>query len=741
MSTVPASMTPFFHGNMKTKPAEGLIKNNGDFLYRSKKGEGYIVSVVFKGNPVHIKILPNEQGKMQINGKPSEVYTLSEVTKLLVGPNKAFKWPASLLNGIPGKPIEAVGGETSQGKDTAPVPTVAKTTAQQKPSEVKPDVAPTLKKVSSTRQETKPKPAAVAVALPKLKSAPKRESQSVSFANTNVVPVALTTSKAPEGAPPKVLMPISAKDLNTSVRIYGVSCAGQLRYFGPKRGPGTFGKDAHCGVELDEPIGTHDGEVGGYRYFECEPNRGTVVHASHVVRSSEYVSDGLNEGRVLQKSYPEFTNVAAQSDKEVEASMTDYYHGDISEEDAQALILSQSEAPAGTFLFSSSTDGEYRISVLEIVLLNETQEDKVVHRPITFQKNGTFSVDGRTTSSANLVEMTTFLRNRQPGWPTRITMGVRGYKTVTVDELTARIDAEIEAELLEEQKKKQKEHEELVAHRESTRQRKEQLKEQTFDEVDRVDALNRELHSPQVLAARQHAADIVVERRKQLLLQERREALIDGHRKQFNKEREILQQALTLASALQRNQAVALDSDDDEIENAQPPPGFIDSDDDDDAEDDDGAVEVWKKTEPKRGSFKNAGVQPILATAHDPMDSIEAYAWLMDGGAVEGKYLLRKVKKSKKDNKVRYMLDVIEGGLPRSLEIEQDDNGGFFREFRVNGEPTGQTSIDSVLQRLRTGMVGLPQIMDEYAVAPTVSLNRKESKRVIKNYKKSMKKK
>ena len=45
---------------------------------------------------------------------------------------------------------------------------------------------------------------------------------------------------------------------------------GILRYFGEiELTSGIF-----CGVELDEPVGRHDGSVQGTRYFTCRPQHG-----------------------------------------------------------------------------------------------------------------------------------------------------------------------------------------------------------------------------------------------------------------------------------------------------------------------------------------------------------------------------------------------------------------------------------------------------------------------------------
>ena len=66
----------------------------------------------------------------------------------------------------------------------------------------------------------------------------------------------------------------------------------------------------------------------------------------------------------LEGDFEECPNAAKQSGKEVDASMGQFYHGAISEDEAEALILSQPNAKAGTFLFGNEAGTDvYFVSV------------------------------------------------------------------------------------------------------------------------------------------------------------------------------------------------------------------------------------------------------------------------------------------------------------------------------------------------------------------------------------------
>ncbi|KRY09492.1 CAP-Gly domain-containing linker protein 1 [Trichinella patagoniensis] len=58
------------------------------------------------------------------------------------------------------------------------------------------------------------------------------------------------------------------KHIGNRVRVAGEK-AGSLRYIGTVQGREGF----YCGIELDEPIGSHDGALNGIRYFQTNPNR------------------------------------------------------------------------------------------------------------------------------------------------------------------------------------------------------------------------------------------------------------------------------------------------------------------------------------------------------------------------------------------------------------------------------------------------------------------------------------
>ncbi|KAL1237958.1 CAP-Gly domain-containing linker protein [Trichinella pseudospiralis] len=58
------------------------------------------------------------------------------------------------------------------------------------------------------------------------------------------------------------------KHIGNRVRVAGEK-AGSLRYIGTVQGREGF----YCGIELDEPVGSHDGALNGIRYFQTNPNR------------------------------------------------------------------------------------------------------------------------------------------------------------------------------------------------------------------------------------------------------------------------------------------------------------------------------------------------------------------------------------------------------------------------------------------------------------------------------------
>ena len=61
-------------------------------------------------------------------------------------------------------------------------------------------------------------------------------------------------------------------DVGRRVRVFGYSCGGVLRFYGPH----AVKKLPRCGVELDEPLGKNNGTVAGHKYFKCRPNHGIL---------------------------------------------------------------------------------------------------------------------------------------------------------------------------------------------------------------------------------------------------------------------------------------------------------------------------------------------------------------------------------------------------------------------------------------------------------------------------------
>eukprot|EP00419_Tripos_fusus_P015002 CAMPEP_0172755284 /NCGR_PEP_ID=MMETSP1074-20121228/159570_1 /TAXON_ID=2916 /ORGANISM="Ceratium fusus, Strain PA161109" /LENGTH=104 /DNA_ID=CAMNT_0013588351 /DNA_START=51 /DNA_END=361 /DNA_ORIENTATION=- len=70
---------------------------------------------------------------------------------------------------------------------------------------------------------------------------------------------------------------------------------GTVRYIGKTE----FGSDDWVGVELDDPMGKHDGSVRNNRYFTCPPCHGLFVRPKSVItlqkRDSHTVPSGKAE--------------------------------------------------------------------------------------------------------------------------------------------------------------------------------------------------------------------------------------------------------------------------------------------------------------------------------------------------------------------------------------------------------------------------------------------------------------
>ncbi|XP_066286383.1 platelet binding protein GspB-like isoform X3 [Branchiostoma lanceolatum] len=77
----------------------------------------------------------------------------------------------------------------------------------------------------------------------------------------------------------ETVLPQSTKNftLGDRVTVGGVKC-GVLSYVGTVH----FSQGEWCGIELDEPIGNHDGTVQDMRYFECSDKHGIFAAASKV---------------------------------------------------------------------------------------------------------------------------------------------------------------------------------------------------------------------------------------------------------------------------------------------------------------------------------------------------------------------------------------------------------------------------------------------------------------------------
>ncbi|XP_035681615.1 mucin-19-like [Branchiostoma floridae] len=138
----------------------------------------------------------------------------------------------------------------------------------------------------SEQKEKGPDPELVSKAAKKAKADRRRSGiPSLNFAKKNP-PISDNKSKTTEeteGATvitaEELVLSQSAKNLELGNRVtIGGSKCGVLSYVGTVH----FSQGEWCGIELDEPIGNHDGTVQGVRYFECGDKYGIFAAASKV---------------------------------------------------------------------------------------------------------------------------------------------------------------------------------------------------------------------------------------------------------------------------------------------------------------------------------------------------------------------------------------------------------------------------------------------------------------------------
>lgn len=410
---------------------------------------------------------------------------------------------------------------------------------------------------------------------------------------------------------------------------------------------------------------------------------------------------------MLQGEFPLVNNAAKESDHTVDPSFGQFYHGALSEPDAEALIRCHPKAKSGTFLFRDGhAKGYYICSTLEIA--RDGIQHRILHNKVTpNQKNPKeFDVNGRPWGITSLAELSKDLQKRQPGWNVALSNGVIGYKILTDAMLEAESMVEAEAKAKEAQEVKEKELAELTEFRKKQMVRRASIKEMAIAEAQQAEKVKQEILESTV-REREVAKRQLKEQKKQKAIEAKRQELIVQKAKEFDGDLETLNTVLENAT-VNKTDDVKVDSD-------------SDSDDEGPTSED---VEVWKPVQ-RRGSFnKSGGTAPIFL--HGPMDAIEAYGWLNDGGAVDGKFLIRSIKKKPSN----YYIDYVERGRTKSAHVSQSTTA-FFKEFAVDGKSTGTTTIESLITLLtnKFDWWSCP-LKRELCVPP--NFDKKESKRVKK---------
>nr|XP_006814588.1 PREDICTED: probable GPI-anchored adhesin-like protein PGA55-like [Saccoglossus kowalevskii] len=79
------------------------------------------------------------------------------------------------------------------------------------------------------------------------------------------------------------------------------------------KGKTKFAKGEWCGIALDEPVGKHNGKVGGVQYFTCEPKHGILVLSYKVSHLKKDSSSGA--GAALSSSLDILPSLTQQNNK------------------------------------------------------------------------------------------------------------------------------------------------------------------------------------------------------------------------------------------------------------------------------------------------------------------------------------------------------------------------------------------------------------------------------------------
>lgn len=655
--------TAAFHEAVgKAASVELVGKENGNYLFRpEQKGKpGFILTVVFKNHATHHKVqLDTKTQLLSINSKKTNSKTLSQLEKELSRKRPDLKWPAVLLNAI----------ESKQANQN-----------------LKGQTEPTTES-NSTRTPSQP-PATQAVA--------KR-------------PVDGGDSAPSSGSD------AHAKQIQDDSGIAEENDSGWMPQLKKVQQP-PQSKNSHMEPSASVDFKKSLKAVGSRSDIKLLDALPPEPKPEWTVESQENDVDDNDAGSGhLIGEFPAFPNAARDSGQEVSVTMGQFYHGNLSEDDAEALILGQQNAKSGTFLFrNDKNDNHYLCSALEV--RGKGTSYRVNHHRVSPNKKNSaeFDVNGKPTATTDFIMLAKYLQKMQPGWSTPLTTGVLGYAMVTDVMLEARLADEIKKE--EELKRAAAEAQkaEIAAYRKQQEAKSDKLRAAAVAESELAKKRQEDIDN-EMAAGRERAKVLVLESKKRELLAKKRKELIAQKSQEFN---ESIQ---TLNSALAKAKEMPVDQDG---------PDVVDSDSDSDG-DGPGEVRVWTPIKRSNSFNKSGGTVP--PTLHPAIDDLEAYGWLNDGDAQDGKFLVRQIKKQTH----KYKLDMIIDGKPVSFNLTQKDST-FFKEFLVDGNPTGTTTIDSLVELLSEPHVPwwpVPLRRDR-CVVPRHS--RKESQRVRK-MQKSMK--
>ena len=128
------------------------------------------------------------------------------------------------------------------------------------------------------------------------------------------------------------LEPVSLRSVGKFVVVYSDKSSskirhGILRFFGTVE----FASGLFCGIELDAPLGKHNGSFKGIRYFQCAPDHGIFVTADKVYTDSKNKSkpnissnvSNFQRGKLKRAQSDVYNNTSTTIPRGNRESMTD----------------------------------------------------------------------------------------------------------------------------------------------------------------------------------------------------------------------------------------------------------------------------------------------------------------------------------------------------------------------------------------------------------------------------------